>query len=94
MIKLKGLLYRHGINGCGVKILGIKTPYHKLFNEPCCCHDACYDAGGSSNDRFIADKKFFQSMISKCNSSWHIIIASWYYISVRIIGWLFFNYRE
>lgn len=94
MIKLKGLFYKPGINGCGVELFSYHTPYHKLFNECCCCHDACYDLGGNGKDRFKYDRKFLQLMIPKCQSTWHVIIAMLYYLLVRLFGWLFFNYKD
>lgn len=86
--------------GCGCQTGILRyfiPPYSKLFYSACCIHD--YDIGGTSKDRKIADKKLSYNMkkiIYKYN--WlkkiyfkNIIIL--YYISIRIFGRFYFNYK-
>lgn len=92
MIKLKGLLWSKGINGCGV-IHSIKIPYSKLFNEACCLHDLLYDEGGKGINRFRADKILYYKMINASKSYLSKFFSLLYFIIVRLFGWLFFNYK-
>ena len=36
---MKGILYKRGVNGCGVRIFGFHTPMHKRFETACAVHD-------------------------------------------------------
>ena len=50
-MKLKGLFYKKGVNGCGIELFGFHTPYYKLFENACIIHDLGYDDGGCETDR-------------------------------------------
>lgn len=91
-------------NGCGCEtglLKYIKPPYSKLFYAACCVHDNDYDAGGNKTNRLQADTKLFRNMLkttlNKQYSVWktyHLItMALMYYISVRIFGKQYFNYK-
>lgn len=91
-------------NGCGCEtglLKYIKPPYAKIFYAACCIHDDNYDVGGSKADRAKADAALFRNMliiITKSNynvwKSYHLAtIALVYYISVRIFGKQYFNYK-
>lgn len=91
-------------NGCGCEtglLKYIKPPYAKIFYAACCIHDDDYDVGGSKADRAEADAALFRNMliiITKSNynvwKSYHLAtIALVYYISVRIFGKQYFNYK-
>ena len=92
-MKLKGLFYKKGVNGCGIKLFGFHTPYHKLFENACIIHDLGYDDGGNESRRFFVDKFFFAGMISEANTGFSCFVATVYFLSVRFFGWLFFNYK-
>ena len=93
-MKLKGLLYRRGINGCGVKIFHIRTPYHERFKAACEVHDAAYDAGGDGAARQFVDIAFLERMLMLCDNSKLVFVSICYYVAVRALGWLFFNYKD
>ena len=91
-MRLKGILWRAGINGCGV--FGIKPPFFDKFQACCELHDAMYDLGGDGKDRFRADKRLLVDMVERSTGSWFMLWCFVYYLSVRMFGWLFFNYKE
>jgi len=93
-MRLKGLLYRKGVNGCGVKIFRIRMPYHERFKAACEVHDACYDTGGDEGVRRIVDIFSLKRMITECDNSLHVFVAVCYYVAVRVFGWLFFKYDK
>lgn len=91
-------------NGCGCEtglLKYIKPPYAKMFYAACCIHDDDYDVGGNKADRAKADDALFRNMLititkSDCNvwKSYHLTtMALIYYISVRIFGKQYFNYK-
>lgn len=88
---LKGILWRTGINGCGV--FGIKPPFFDKFQACCELHDAMYDLGGGKKERFRADKRLLVDMVERSTGSWLMTWCFIYYLSVRMFGWLFFNYK-
>lgn len=94
MARLKGLLYRQGINGCGVKIFGLHTPLHKRFQNACAVHDCGYDLGGDGQRRAYVDRVFMRDLVGLCRHDGHVLVAMVYYLSVRLLGWLFFNYND
>ncbi len=89
--KLKGILWRAGVNGCGV--FGIKPPFFDKFQACCELHDAMYDLGGDGKERFKADKRLLVDMVERSTGSWLMTWCFIYYLSVRMFGWLFFNYQ-
>ena len=91
-------------NGCGCEsgiLKYIKPPCSKLFYAACCIHDDDYDIGGDEKSRKCADSRLYHNMlkiISKSDFSvWKstilTIIALIYYMSVRIFGKTYFNYK-
>ena len=92
MRNLKGALWRAGVNGCGV--FGIKPPFFDKFQACCELHDAMYDLGGDGKARFKADKRLLVDMVERSTGSWLMLWCFVYYLSVRMFGWLFFNYKE
>lgn len=91
-MRLRGLLYKEGINGFGVR--GIKPPYARLFHTAGVSHDIKYDEGGSEYNRRYADRLLLLDMVSACETQWQVYVAIFYYKIVRALGWLFFNYKE
>lgn len=92
-------------NGCGCEkglLKYLKPPYAKDFYVPCCMHDDDYDRGGSEAERKEADKNLFLRMLklvlSKTGNPWKIVwfvmIALLYYVSIRIFGRFYFNYKK
>jgi len=90
-----------GTNGCGGKGSWVKPPYKSFFEASCNKHDIGYGIGGDEAKRFECDGKFFIFMIKdtfkingwfkKCYyQSWAIV----YFISVRIFGKKYFNYKS
>ena len=90
-MRLRGILWRAGVNGCGV--FGIKPPFFNKFQACCELHDAMYDLGGGKKERFRADKRLLIDMVERSTGSWLILWCFVYYLSVRMFGRLFFNYR-
>ena len=90
-MRLKGILWRAGVNGCGV--FGIKPPFFDKFQACCELHDAMYDLGGDGKARFKADKRLLMDMVERSTGSWLMLWCFVYYLSVRMFGWLFFNYK-
>lgn len=91
---MKGILYKRGVNGCGVRIFGFHTPMHKRFETACAVHDCGYDLGGDGRRRAYVDRVFLRDMTGLCRNDWHMAAAICYYVSVRLMGWLFFNYKN
>lgn len=87
---LKGILWRKGVNGCGV--FGIRAPFHKVFEKDCALHDLLYDEGGNGADRLKADREMLAGMIRKAEKAWLCWVAIGYFAAIRAAGWLFFNY--
>lgn len=91
-MKIKGCLWKEGVNGLGVR--GIhKLPYRKLFDKAARIHDSNYDDGCNSYNRYIADTDFLMDCISVCSNDIQSFFAIFYFIIVRLFGWLFFNYK-
>lgn len=91
-------------NGCGCSkgiLKYFRPPYAQTFYVPCCMHDDDYDNGGNSQDRKNADRRLFKRMIKlslkQYSNPWKIIwfmlISILYYISIRIFGKFYFNYK-
>lgn len=92
-------------NGCGCEkgvLRYIKPPYAKKFYIPCCLHDDDYDRGGDKKARQNADKRLFRGcfklILRQEQNPWQMVwltlIALLYYCSVRLFGWMFFNYNK
>lgn len=90
--------------GCGCQtglLKYIKPPYAKKFYTPCVMHDDDYERGGTSEDRYEADVQLFYNMmkvIGREHSNllvvvWFAFIAYLYFMSVRLFGNFYFNYR-
>lgn len=61
MIRLKGILWKPGINGLGVRGFH-HLPYRKRFDSAARMHDKLYDCNGTSKDRFNADRLFVETV--------------------------------
>lgn len=92
-------------NGCGCQkgvLKYIKPPYAQKYALPCELHDDDYDIGGDGEMRRKADLRLFQRMlkVSRRESenpfilTWFTLIALLYYVSVRIFGRFYFNYKK
>ena len=92
-------------NGCGCEsgvLKYIKPPYAKYFDLPCREHDDAYDMGGNEKMRQRADKWLFRgcfgTVYEKETNPWKMVwlslIALFYYTSVRLFGFMFFNYTD
>lgn len=95
---------KKGINGCGCStglLKYFKPPYARFFESCCNAHDTFYDAGGSGADRRHADLWLYQHMASQSilqlnpmRATWMVLISMLYYVSVRALGWRYFNYLK
>ncbi len=93
MKKLRGLLWKPGVNGLGVRGLHC-LPYRKRFAEAANNHDLEYDERGGWRDRREYDIIFLQAMLEKCENTLQVSVAVAYYYAVRVFGWLFYNYKK
>lgn len=92
-MRLKGLLWKPGVNGLGV--WGIHClPYRRKFDLAACAHDHSYDTGGDGADRKLADRTFYRDMRSLCTDRLQSAAAAFYYAMVRLFGWAFFRYNK
>lgn len=91
-MRLKGVFWRNGVNGCGV--MGLRPPFFGMFQEYCELHDAMYNEGGGKKERFKADKRLLADMVSRSTCTWLMVWCFAYYMAVRGFGWLFFNYNK
>jgi hypothetical protein len=87
-------------NGCGGKGSKIRPPYGKFFEASCNKHDIGYGVGGDEAKRFECDGKFFIMIIKDTFKikGWfkRVYFQVWafvYFISVRIFGKKYFNYK-
>ena len=92
-------------NGCGCSkgvLRFIKPPYAKKFVLPCELHDNDYAIGGAGEKSREEDKILFLRMLKvsqkDCSNpyalTWFTLIALLYYVSVRIFGRFYFNYKK
>lgn len=89
--RLKGCLWKPGVNGLGV--LGFhRLPYRVKFEKAAYVHDTYYDCKGTWHDRYEYDVAFLRCMIGCCESDCQILTALFYYIVVRMFGWAFYRY--
>lgn len=91
MKKLRGLLWKPGVNGLGVRGFH-HLPYKKRFDQAARRHDRLYDMKGGASDREFADIEFFYLCLKSCSTTFQAIIASIYFVFVRCLGWLFYRY--
>lgn len=91
--------------GCGCQsglLRFVKPPYAKKFYVPCCIHDDDYERGGGKTERLMSDRDLFLRMmrivndneISPWRVTWFTLVALLYYVSVRVFGWRFFNFKN
>lgn len=93
MKKLRGIMWKPGVNGLGVRGLHC-LPYRKRFAEAANNHDLEYDEKGGWRDRREYDIIFLQAMLEKCENTLQVSVAVAYYYAVRVFGWLFYNYKK
>lgn len=93
-MSLKGILWKPGINGLGVGEHHPRLPYSERFDSAARHHDYNYDLGGDGFDRAVSDKIFYHEMRIVCTSFTQKAFARLYYAAVRLVGWLFFHYKE
>jgi len=70
-----------------------------LVELACHCHDFVYAVGGTWADRRIGDLNFWFNILELClyvgmHPLRSALIATCYWIAVRIFGWRAFNYAE
>ena len=91
--------------GCGCQsgiLRFVKPPYAKKFYVPCCMHDDDYERGGGKAERLMSDRDLFLRMmrivnkneISPWRVTWFTLVPLLYYVSVRVFGWRFFNFKN
>lgn len=92
-------------NGCGCEngiLRFVKPPMAKYFYTACCIHDDDYDRGGGAAERKEADKGLFSDMLHLIQQresdprkvTLYVGIAFLYYLSVRLFGRFYFNYKQ
>ena len=90
--------------GCGCQtgmFKYLKPPYARKFHVPCVMHDDDYDWGGNEETRRLADRNLYwriMAIVAKDDNTpwgntWFTLIALLYYVSVRIFGRFYFNYK-
>lgn len=65
-------------------------------------HDDDYERGGGKAERLMSDRDLFLRMmrivyeneISPWRVTWFTLVALLYYVSVRVFGWRFFNFKN
>lgn len=93
-IDIRGVLWKPGINGLGVRGCSRLLPYRHRFNAAACEHDANYDEKGKAKDRRIYDIHFLRCMTKACQTDLQVFFAIVYYVIVRLFGWLFYRYNR
>ena len=92
-MRLKGALWKPGVNGLGV--WGIRClPYRKRFDAAARKHDAEYDERGDWKDRREFDILFLQSMLEVSETTLQVSVAVVYFYLVRLFGWMFYRYKK
>lgn len=89
---IRGCLWKPGVNGLGVRGMN-HLPYRVLFDYAARVHDTCYDIGGNSQDRRMDDLLFLSNELNACSTPMQYMFAWFYYIIVRLFGWLFYRYE-
>lgn len=94
-MRLRGLLWKPGINGLGVgpAWLRILLPYRHRFDGVAKEHDRMYDDGGTWRDRRMADFVLLTDMVRLCANDVQVVFGVAYYLMVRMFGWLFYRYK-
>lgn len=93
MLRLKGCLWKPGVNGLGV--FGFRAlPYRRLFDGAARSHDAHYDLMGNEYSRFTADRLFLAEMVKISGNAPQVALAIIYYLFVRLMGWAFYRYSK
>jgi len=86
-------------NYCGWKGF-IPPPKYKFYNASCKIHDENYEIGGNAEDRLRADVGFLKHMLidindfKKNDKRTATLWACLYYIGVRSLGWISFNWHK
>lgn len=94
-MRLKGCLYKEGVNGFGIR--KFRPPYADLFDPVGCSHDRYYDLGGDEDFRLFADIEMLRGMLEIAEdreSRWLVFYSVFCYCVVRMCGWAFYNYKE
>ena len=76
---------------CGARWfpLWLRKWLSKYHNNSCKIHDQGYKKGGSKETRLIVDTNFLINMIKEAPNK--VTLASIYYQTVRLFGWLRFK---
>lgn len=94
------------MKGCGCQtglLRYFKPPYARKFYVPCVLHDDDYDRGGTEEIRKLADRNLYWRMmrlvsgeegLTPLRHTWFTLIATLYYVSVRVFGRFYFNYTS
>jgi len=82
---------RFHLESCGPGEMGDYLVPDMNVSWACEQHDACYAAGGTSDDRARCDQQFYNDMIALGT---HYTLATAYYLAVRAAGWMYFNYTS
>ena len=93
MKKLRGMLWKPGVNGLGVRGMHC-LPYRRRFDAAARKHDAEYDEKGGGKDRREYDIIFLQSMLEVCETTLQVSVAVVYFYAVRLFGWMFYRYTR
>lgn len=93
-MKIKGMLWKPGVNGLGVGKLWVNRllPFGGLFHQAAVAHDRHYDQKGDGALRKDADRLFLRGMLDVCTKGREAACAVLYYAAVRMFGWLFYRY--
>lgn len=92
-MKIKGIFWKPGVNGLGVRGFH-RLPYRKRFDEAARRHDWMYDLGGGGGNRAAADVTFHHDCARACENTIQVTASVVYFYAVRLLGWLFFNYKK
>lgn len=92
--RIKGCLWKQGINGLGVGPAWLRrlVPYRELFDTAARIHDDEYDQKGDVHMRFLFDKYLLENMLRRSGNDVQAVFSLVYFVSVRAFGWLFYRY--
>lgn len=92
MTTLRGIFWRPGVNGLGIRGWNRLLPCRERFDAAARRHDEGYDRKGGARERRFADINFLYNCLRRCDADRHVAVAVAYYLAVRALGWLFYRY--